>query len=402
MSISQETASAGTREATSSRGVIALLAACTATGPAATNLFVPALPHIRADFDVSVAAAQTMLTTYLVAFALGLLVCGPVSDRHGRRPIMIGGLTVLAAGSLMCALARSLPVLAFGRVVQALGTASAFTVARASVADLFQGAELARRIATLTMVIIIGTTISPYLGGFIADHAGWELGFWILFGAALLLIVICLRALPETRARHARTGFADLGRAIRSVLANPVFFGYSLQVAVIFSLFMVFISLAPYIMTGALGRSASEFGIYYILISVGYFLGNLYVSKRAHSTSTARLTALGLWIQLACTLLALGFALAGLTHPLWLFGPMFPLSFGQGLALPTITARAVGLVPGFAGAASSLLGFAQMATAAVCVQAMGWASTDTAVPMLLFCSIASSLALVPIYAMRRA
>lgn len=380
--------------------MIALLAACTSTGPIATNLFLPALPAIRADLRVDVAASQTTLSAYLLAYAIAILVSGPVSDRFGRRPLMQIGLAIFGLGSLVGVWAPTLPWLVAGRVVQAIGAATAMTVARAVMGDLFQGGQLASRMALLTLVMVIGTTISPLIGGAITESLSWHAGFWALGAMGLVLLLLTSALLPETRRRSGAVHDDGFVGATREMLAHPVFFGYALQAGVIYGVFLVFIAVAPYLMTETLGRPATDFGLYYMLISAGYFLGNLYVTRFGTSASPHRVTAVGLWLQFASAAAGLGFVLAGMMHPAWLFGPMFPLAFGQGLALPHITARGISLAPHHAGTAASVMGFSQQAVAAISVQAMGFASTATALPVMLYCTIASGLALIPLFAFR--
>jgi len=380
--------------------MIALLAACTSTGPIATNLFLPALPSIRADLRIDVAASQTTLSAYLFAYACAILVSGPVSDRFGRRPLMRIGLAIFGAGSLAGVWAPTLPWLVAGRIVQAIGAATAMTVARAVMGDLFQGGQLASRMALLTLVMVIGTTISPLIGGVITESLSWHAGFWALAAMALLLLVLTSAQLPETRRKSGGAHDDGLTGAAREMLAHPVFFGYALQAGVIYGVFLVFIALAPYIMAESLGRPATDFGLYYMLISSGYFLGNLYVTRFGASSSARRVTATGLWLQFAGAAAGLGFVLAGFTHPLWLFGPMFPLAMGQGLALPHVTARGISLAPHHPGSAASVMGFSQQAVAAISVQAMGFAPTETAVPVMLYCTMASGLGLIPLFAFR--
>jgi MFS transporter, DHA1 family, multidrug resistance protein len=381
----------------SDRSLILLLATSSAVGTMATNLFLPALPEIRSYFNASLAAAQTMLSVYMIAFAFSILAVGPLSDRFGRRPLMIGGLAVFAVGSLLAVFAPSLSVLVFGRVVQAAGASAVIVLSRAVVGDLYEGADLARRMAMLTMVVVAVTTASPYAGGHIISFGGWRGAFWVQGIIAMVFAVACWRLLPETRRReHMSTSLPLMLQSGRGLLSKPAFSIYVLQSAVILTIFMVFVSVSPYIMADALHRPGTEFGLYFMLIAGGYFLGNMQVSKRSHSVNVERTTNLGLWLQLVAAVLALIFVAAGLKHPMWMFGPMLPLAFGQGLAMPHLTARAVEMAPGNAGVAASLLGFAQQALAAVSVQLMGWARTDTAVPLLLFCTGASLVALIPL------
>ncbi len=383
------------------RSLVPLLAACSTTGPIATNLFLPALPAVSSYFGVPVAAAQTTLSAYLIAFAVGILITGPLADRYGRRPVLVAGMGIFAISSLLALLAPSLSALIAARVVQGLAAASGITVARATVGDLYQGAELARRIAMLTMAMIAGTVLSPWLGGLLITHYGWRAGFVAMAAGGVAIFLATWRLMPETRAATtAALTSAQLWSQGRAVLRQHVFLGYAIQSGVIYSIFLVFISVAPFLMVGVLGRPATDFGLYYVLLAGGYFLGNYYVSSRARPGDVQRLITTGLVLQAGGAALALGFALAGLWHPLLLFGPMFPLSIGQGLALPNITARAVSMAPGYTGMASGLIGFLQTSIAAFSVQAMGWASTTTPLPVTLFCALAAVLATVSSFVLR--
>jgi DHA1 family bicyclomycin/chloramphenicol resistance-like MFS transporter len=145
-----------------------------------------------------------------------------------------------------------------------------------------------------------------------------------------------------------------------------------------------------------LGRPATDFGIYILFLSIGYFLGNFCVSRLQGHAAIERLARFGIGLQAVSACAAFGFVLAGFTDPLWWFGPMLPLAFAQGLSLPHITATAVRLAPGYAGVASGMIGFSQQAGAAIAVQSMGFVATDTPLPVLGFCA---ALSLVSIGAM---
>lgn len=381
-------------DALGGRALLLLLAGCSALGPVASLLVLPSLPVIRAEFAVGTAATQGVISSFLIAFACGILVGGPLSDRYGRRPTMLAGLVVFLVGTIMCVFAMTLPTLISGRIVQALGASVGLTVARATVGDLYRDWRMARALANLTLFMMIGTTVSPYVGGIGTEHFGWHASFVVMLVAGVGILIAAWRLLPETRPSAQTTqSFASIGRASVTVLRNKLFFACALDSSVIYAVYLVFISIAPYVMSEMYDRPASEFGLWCLLISAGYFAGNLYISRRGNAQNMAQLSRIGAILQAVSAVIALGFVLLGFTHPAFWFLPMLPLAIGQGLALPHVMATAVQLSPANAGVASSLIGFSQQAITALSVQAMGFAPTDSPVPVLAFCAVASVLSL---------
>lgn len=380
-----------------------LLAACSALGPISTLVLIPALPAIRAEFDASTAAAQAVVSVFLLTFAIGIPLAGPLSDRYGRRPLVIGGLVCFLFGALLAAYAPTLEWLVLGRAIQAAGAAANTTVARAILGDLFQDWRLARALAQLTLVMMIGTSVSPYLGGLMTESLGWHSPFVLLSGLALLCLGFALRTLPETRVAHPGTrSLADVGRASLDVLRNRAFVGCAIDAGVIYALYLGFIAVAPYILSDMLGTPAEDFGLYVLFLSTGYFFGNLIVSRLSGHAALERVSRFGIVLQAASACVALALVWTGYTHPLFWFGPMLPLAFAQGLALPHITATAVRLSPAYAGVASGLIGFAQQAMAALAVQATGFMPTDTPLPVIAFCAVLSLVSLVAMFLLDRA
>ena len=385
------------------RSLIALLAASRALGPVSTLMLMPALPAIRAEFGATTAATQAVISVFLIVFAVGIPFAGPLSDRHGRRPLLLGGVAIFLAGSLLGALAPTLEVLVLARAVQALGCAATATVARAVLGDIFPDWRLARALATMTLVMMSGTAISPYLGGLITESLGWHAPLMLMVVAAAVIGVAAVRGLPETRvARDGLMTYGELGRASRSVLRNPTFLGCVIDAGVVYAIYLGFISIAPYIMSEMLGRPATSFGLWLLLLSAGYFVGNLIVTRLKGHADLDRVARFGNWLQAASALLALGFVVMGFTHPVFWFGPMLPLAFAQGLLLPHVTATAVRLAPGYAGVASGLIGFSQQAIAAAAVQSLGFVDTSGPLPVLTVCAALSLVSLVAMLLLERA
>jgi MFS transporter, DHA1 family, multidrug resistance protein len=389
---------AGSRD----RALIVLLASVAALGPIATNLYLPALPAVREHFGASVAEVQATFSVSLVMFAFGILAWGPFSDRYGRRAAVLGGLGIMVAGAVVSLLAQTLDALIAGRALQAFGTATGLVTARAIVADLYPAERMAKTLASLTMVAVMGNALAPVIGGLIAVAFGWRAIFAVLVLAAVVVGGVVWRRLPETRPAgvHPPRGRDMLGTAW-TLVRMPLFTGCVLQSAVVYATFLVFISLAPYVMVSALGRPVTEFGFYYLFIAAGYFLGNWSVGRLMARHDLHWLVVNGVLLSAAGAVAALVFVAFGLTHPLWIFVPIGVLSYGQGLALPNVTATAVSLAPQHAGVASSTIGFLQQIIGAACVQWMGRFPTDTALPMLVFCAVVCVLGVGMLYVFPR-
>ena len=375
------------RAALSERGLIALLAAATAVGPLALNIYLPVLPAVRAEFGVSVAAASVSVSAPLLAFAVGLLAWGPLSDRHGRRPVLLLGLAINVAGSLVALLAPALLWLTIGRLVQALGSAAGVTVARAVTGDLFSREKMARMIAYLTMVMLMANSLAPAAGGALDGIAGWRSVFVLLSLASGLVWLAAWRLLPETRAEEHRHDSRQLLEATRLLVVSPSFLALAFISGAIYAEFFVFVSLMPYIFGQALGHSPAEYGLWYLVIAAGYFAGNWSVTHYAAKVGVHRLLAVGVAASALAGLAGWGLARLGFWQPAWIFAPWFLISFGQGLALPSLTASAVALAPRSAGVAAGLLGFAQQVVGALAVQAMALTSVATPLPVATFTAL---------------
>jgi DHA1 family bicyclomycin/chloramphenicol resistance-like MFS transporter len=378
--------------ALSERALIVLLAAVTAAGPVALNVYLPVLPKVQADFGVSVAQASLTVSAPLIAFAIGILVYGPLSDRIGRRPVILWGLGVYLAGSLLALLSPTAELLTAGRVIQALGTSAGITVARAMMGDLFPREKMARMIAYLTMVMVMANALAPIGGGALAQWLHWRAVFAVLLAAGVAVAWYAWRLLPETRGPGASGTAGQVLKASAALVARPAFLGYVLQSGVIYATFLVFISLMPYVFVQALGHTTTEYGLWYLFIAGGYFLGNWHVTRYAVRVGVHRLLAAGVTLQALFAFVAWLLADQGHWHPVWLFLPWAVIAYGQGLALPNVTANAVALAPQYAGAASGLLGFAQQIVGAFSIQWMSHASTLTPVPVATFVAAASAIA----------
>ncbi len=365
-----------------------LLAACTSLGPLSLNLYLPSVPAVQAHFGASVAEVQTTVSLALLAFGLGLVLLGPLTDRYGRRPCLLGGLMLFIAGSALAALSPSLQMLATARVLQSIGCAVVFISARAIVADVSPREELARSVAQMTMLMLVVQSVAPLLGNLVMAAGGWQTIQY--FGAALAVTLLAGIALvqPETlpATQRAETGRSvlDFHRPTLSVLARPGFLVLLLQVGLLYSAYPAFLSIAPHLMVEAFGRPPTEFAYYFVFLPLGYFAGNAFVLKFGMRFGQHRLVAAGALFALCSGLLGILLLALGAWHPLALFIPAGAmLNFGLGLALPTVSARAVTQSSPHVGSGWGLVGCAQQVMAAVAVQALGLFSADSPYPVLM-------------------
>ncbi len=383
------------RRPLSGRRLVLLLGALTSAGPMAAFLYLPALPSVQAAFSVPVRSAQLTVSLALASFACGILIAGPLSDRFGRRPLLIGGMLTFAFGSLLCLMAPSLPWLIAGRAVQTLGTATGLVVSRAVVIDIFPADKLFRQIATLTMIMVLVNGLSPYLGGLIVKAFGWRSVFVPLSLAGLALAIAAWRFIPETRTRPERT--AGAWQSAIDLARRPVFMACLIEGGVIIAIYQVFVSTTPYIMQNEFHRTPQAFGVFTACLSSGYFIGNFLVTRLGHHWRQQSMLRTGLAIQLGFALILLALVWLAPPGPYAIYVPMTLLAVGQGLALPQINSAALTLSPQSAGLASSLIGFGQNLISSGSVQFVSLFPTDAGFPMIVFTVCASSFAVLCVW-----
>ncbi len=365
------------------RALIALLAAITATGPLAMQIFLPALPVVQADLATSAGIVQLTLSLSMAAIALSTLAYGPASDRYGRRPVLLFGLAVFVIGSLLCALAPTVEVLILGRIVQAAGGAAGMVLARAIVRDLFGNERAAAVIAQLTMVMVVAPMIAPTIGGALTDLAHWRTVFLFAAAAVLIILVWVARGLPET---HPDAGEAEslrgLLRGFAHLLGSTRFVGYVGHTAFSSVVFFSFISGAPYLMVNTLGRPATEYGLWFVLLSAGFMTGNFIAIRTSGRFPQLGLMLAGSTLAVLSIAVTIAFVLADALSPATLFLPISLAMIGNGLAMPNAQAGAISVFPQRAGTASGFSGFAQMTVAGAATQLVGVLQDGTAWPML--------------------
>ena len=343
-----------------------LLAAAVALGPLATDMYLPAMPTLGATLLADTGQVQLTLSIYMIGFALAQLVCGPLADRFGRKPIMLGGLLLFAIASLGCALASSIEGLILCRFLQALGGSAGPVLGRAAVRDIHSPREAARIMSIMAGIMAIAPAIAPTLGGGLLVGFGWQAIFIALAGYAIVLSAVIAFRLPEPLAPHYRQTLrpANLLRNYRTVISNRSFQGYALTNALIFSGLFSFLSGSSFVLIDFLGVSPSAFGSYFSVMVAGYITGSILSARLSRTRLPDQLLRQGLVISISASVLMAGLAWAEVFTTAAVIGPQMLFMIGVGMILPQTMAGALAPFPQMAGSASALFGFIQMALAA--------------------------------------
>ena len=378
-----------------SKTLIVLLAATSALGPAAMQILLPALPVIKETFEVSTEVAQLTLSLSMLAIALGTLFFGPLSDKYGRKPVMLFGLSITITGSIFCFLANTIELLIAGRFIQAFGAAVGLVLARAIVRDVYGPQEAARVIATLVMVMVVAPMLSPALGGELMLRFGWEYVFIVITIACILISFLLIKNLPETLKEPVPfTGVAAMIGNYALLFRSRAFCGYAFCVTFVSVLFFSFISAAPEIMVSVLKRPPNEYGYYFVMIPIGFMAGNYFARHFGRSMKLNRMISIGAIIGFTGVTLAIALQLMGFHQPIALFAPIAFAVCGNGIALPNAQAAAINEFPKFAGSASGLTGFLQMFFSAIAAQMVAVIFNGTVYPLLILMLTASILSLI--------
>src|SRR5438132_1323738 len=371
---------------------LVLLALVTAIAPVALHMLVPALPLLAVVFDAPSGAVQLVLTLFLAGIAVGQLVYGPVSDRFGRRPVLLAGLALFLGGTALCGLAWSLPALIVGRTFQALGGCAGMVLGRAIVRDVYDRERSASALATIMMAMSLAPSLSPLISAYLAEWSGWRADFVLLGLVGAAVLVLTAAKLEETHA-PVPGNFIGIIVPFALLLRSPAFLSFAFATAFTSASWFTFLAAAPYLLSDLLHEPPSTYGLMILLPMAGYILGNAGVVRLSVLLGSARLFITGLAVSLASGVMLAVWCLADLT-PWALFVPMAISSIGNGMSQPPGVAAGLSVYPRIAGAASGLLGFMQMGVAALGLVLPATLHQQSVVAMVAVVGASLALALV--------
>jgi DHA1 family bicyclomycin/chloramphenicol resistance-like MFS transporter len=359
------------------------LGVLTFLGPLAVHIYMPVIPAVKAAFGLSDALAQATFSIGVLGMGVATLAYGSLSDRFGRRPVLLSGLGLFLLGSALSAVAANVPMLVAGRVVQAVGAGCGVTLVRTIARDAYGAERLVKAIAYLTMFYTVGPMISPLAGGILVDTFGWRSVFGFSVAAAAAITAGVFLVVYETRPGGDPTQRGRLMRSYAELLAQPRFVALVLQTGFATGTFLIVATAASTLMKELLDRPATEFGLYFVLLPLGFLSGSMIASRLGNRASTETMVLAGSLVCLAAALVQAGLLLVLAPAPLLFFLPGFFVTLSQGIALPYAQAGAMGTIPRLAGTAAGIGVFVQQAVGAVFSQFYGLIADGTPRPMIV-------------------
>jgi DHA1 family bicyclomycin/chloramphenicol resistance-like MFS transporter len=338
--------------------LVVLLASLSALGPFSIDTYLPAFPAMAENLGTSDIAIQQTLTAYLLPFAFMMLWHGALSDALGRRRIILGGLALFAASSLLCAFAGSIETLLLGRALQGLTAGAGMVIGRAIVRDLFDGAEAQRLMAKIAVLFAIAPAIAPVIGGWVLYFFNWHGIFLFLALFTGLLLIACWRWLPETLPPEKRQSLhpVTLARAYGQVFSHHEFRRLALANAFNFNGLFIYVLAAPVFLIRHLGLSPQAFASMFMPVVAGMMFGSLASGHLAGRLSPARTVATGYLMMIVAAIANLAMNLAMPATLPWAIIPLSLFACGMALAMPSLQLLALDFFPERRGLASSCMG----------------------------------------------
>ena len=366
-----------------SRLILPILIPAASLGLLASSIYVPSIPDIARELAVPVGLVQLTMTVFLASYGVAMLVIGPLSDRFGRRRVMLTGILLCLVASLVCAAAPGIVTLIVGRAFQAFGGCAGVVIARAMVRDLFDREQVARAMAIVASAVTIVPIAGPVLGGYVHVWLGWRANFVIVALGGLALFAIVALRMPETNLnlQNQATLFRGLVSSFATLLRARRFLAYALVTGCGGAAYYAFAAAAPVVFIERFHVSPDVYGIYAASASGGFMFGSVASSRFSVRLGADWFIRLGGWVQIGAGAAMIGLAAAGYATPWAVVPPIFLMGVANGLYMPNAFAGGVSIQPHLAGAAAGLAGFVQMFGAGLATAVMASSALETAIPM---------------------
>ena len=353
--------------------MLLLLVAMTGIAPISLYMVVPALPLLARTFGSDISIAQMTVSLFMVGLAFSQLIMGPLSDRYGRRPVLLAGLCLMVVAGIGGVMAETLPQLIAARFFQALGGATGMVMSRAIIRDLYPRHRVGAMISLVIAVMMIAQMLSPLAGGLLEIGFGWRSIFYVITAVSIVITLAIAFLLPETRRFSERVAGAGFGSDLKVLRNSRSFIGYLLCYVIASWIIFTFAGGGPYVVVNQMGRSGAEYGAWFVTSGFAYLVGNLFCVRLAPRRSIEQLIWFGLALQFVGSMINLAWGVTGLNQqPSWLFLTHMIVMFGNAFVMSNAAAGALSIRPQAAGTASGMMGFLQMGLGALCSQFGAW------------------------------
>ncbi len=359
------------------------------------SMFLPSLPNIAADLDAAYPLVSLLISGYLTTTAVLQLIIGPLSDRFGRRPVLLASMTLFTLASLGCALATNIWVFLLFRILQGAIIAG-YTLSLAVIRDTMSAQRAAGLIGYVSMVMAVAPMTGPMIGGALDELFGWRASFVSLFVLGALALAACWHGLGETNHTPLETLMAQM-KAYPVLARSKRFWGYTLCMTFSTGAFYSFLAGAPLVADAIFGMPPSVLGFYIGTITAGFILGSFLAGRYAKNHALTTMMIAGRIS--ACVGLSVGLALhaAGIVNAISFFGATIFLGFGNGLTIPSSNAGALSAVPHLVGSASGLSGAVTVGGGALLMTITGSVLTERnaafcVLGMMLLCALVGLIA----------
>lgn len=365
-----------------SRWLLVLLASLVAIGPLTIDMYLPALPGMARDLNADTSAVQLTISSFLLGFAIFHLACGPMADRYGRKPILLGGTALYLMASFACAQADSIEQLIGWRFVQGIGACVGPTLGRAIARDVFGPTRAARALAQIAMIMALAPAVAPGLGGLMLEFFEWSSIFYALLAYAAVVGAFIIFKLPETLPQIQPLRPARIMANYSELLRDRRYMATTIASGLIYSGMVCFLSGSAFVFIDMMGVPERYFGFLFLSTVAGYISGSAISTRLALQMESERVMWIGVNLSVvSATAMAIGPELW--FHPASIAAPMTFFALSLGISLPHAMASALKPYPQMAATASALLGFTQMGLSSVAGAVVGFFLTDSARPMTL-------------------
>ena len=364
--------------------ILVLLVSASVITMMSTDLYIPSLPHLPGLLGTSPELVKLTVSLNIAAYGIATLIHGPLSERFGRKPVMLCGMAGFTLASFLCASAADIEQLLFARILQGIAAAAEGVVVLAVIRDIFSEKEQVRAIAIYGIATSFAPAFAPVLGGYIHVYFGWRMNFYLLTGLALLVTLLIILFLKEsTEKDYGALAFKEIFADYFGLLTNKSFLLYIVIAGCSLGSIFAFITAGPFILIKNHGVATEHFGYYQGVLVVAYVIGSLLATRMARTHNIRAILRLGVYVAVFGALLLLAIIFSGVETPATLIVAIAIIVFADGPIFAVMPTLAMNSTDKRTGAAAAMLVSAEMTIGSLAAFAVSWFHDDTSLPMMI-------------------